>query len=285
MSPTCSVLESDPRKLAVVVISIARQRSSLAVGNIIGSTISNILGAFSLGLIFRKEESHIVFDKSSKIYTLLLLPLTILIAGLSEFGHHDMWRIVGGIAIGLFAVYVASIAWSITKGRMAAPELSDSDSDSYNDSSGDGEGNHFSHDANGPIERIASTPPAEMPATIDNIHSINVPDATTSTLAQSDSAAIPASEASRAHSSPASRYGNYKHSIPYHIGFLVLGFLAVVLSSYVLSHAASNLVDEIGISDVLFGVVILSIATTIPEKSSLLLADTEATPTSCSLTL
>jgi Ca2+/Na+ antiporter len=46
----------------------------------------------------------------------------------------------------------------------------------------------------------------------------------------------------------------------------VFGFLALVLSSYVLSHAASNLVDEFGISDVLFGIVILSIATTIPEK-------------------
>jgi Ca2+/Na+ antiporter len=46
----------------------------------------------------------------------------------------------------------------------------------------------------------------------------------------------------------------------------VFGFLALVLSSYVLSHAASNLVDEFGISDILFGIVILSIATTIPEK-------------------
>ena len=37
-------------ELAVVVISISRHRSSLASGNIVGSTISNILGAFSLGL-------------------------------------------------------------------------------------------------------------------------------------------------------------------------------------------------------------------------------------------
>jgi len=47
---------------------------------------------------------------------------------------------------------------------------------------------------------------------------------------------------------------------------LGVGFFAVVLSGYVLSNAASNLVDEFGISDVLAGVVILSIATTIPEK-------------------
>jgi len=76
---------ADWEELAVVVVSIARQRSSLAVGNIVGSSISNILGAFSLGLIFRKDESQIIFDRSSKIYTLLFLLLTIPIAGLSEF--------------------------------------------------------------------------------------------------------------------------------------------------------------------------------------------------------
>ncbi|KAK5399985.1 hypothetical protein LTR06_011351 [Exophiala xenobiotica] len=265
-------------ELAVVVISIARHRSSLAVGNIVGSAISNILGAFSLGLIFRKEKIPIVFDRSSKIYTLLLLLLTILIAGLSEFGHHDMWKIVGGIAIGLFAAYVASIAWSITKGLVAAPELSDSDSDSDsdNDSSSDEEEIQSRQNANGSTERIATTTPANPPPTTDTIESIDMPNAITSTperlstpavdIPQSDSTAPPASEEPRATSSQASRHATYKHGIPYHIGNLVLGFLAIVLSSYVLSHAASNLVDEIGLSDVLFGVVILSIATTLPEK-------------------
>ncbi|KAF7508095.1 hypothetical protein GJ744_009536 [Endocarpon pusillum] len=262
-------------ELAVVVIAIARNRSSLAVGNIVGSAISNILGAFSLGLIFHKDDSQIIFDGSAKIYTLLLLPLTILIAGLSEFGHHNMWRIVGGVAIGIFAVYIASIAWSITKGCMAAPELSDSDSDSDNDSSNDGE-DYISHHANGSIERIATTPAAETPATTDTIQRVDAPDTATGApahssspaiyTAQSDSVATPASESPRANSSLANPHCNYKHSIPYHIGFLLLGFLAIVLSSYVLTHAATNLVDEIGISDVLFGVVILSIATTLPEK-------------------
>jgi len=258
------------------VISIARHRSSLAVGNVVGSAISNILGAFSLGLIFRKDKNPIVFDRSSKIYTLLLLLLTALIAGLSEFGHHDMWRIVGAIAIGIFAVYIASIAWSITKGLVAAPELSDSDSDSENDSSSDEEDIQSRQNANGSTERIATTTPAKPPPTTDTIEGIDKPNVTISTpdrlstpavdIPESDSTAPPASEEQRAPSSQASRRATYQHSIPYHIGNLVLGFLAIVLSSYVLSHAASNLVDEIGLSDVLFGVVILSIATTLPEK-------------------
>ena len=258
------------------MISIARHRSSLAVGNIVGSAISNILGAFSLGLIFRKDKKPIVFDRSSRIYTLLLLLLTILIAGLSEFGHHDMWKIVGGVAIGLFAVYIASIAWSITKGLLAAPELSDSDSDSDNESSSDEREIQSWQNANGSTERIATTTLTKPPPTTDTIESIEMPNATASTperlstpavdIPQSDSTAAPASEEPRATSSQASRRATHKHGIPYHIGNLVFGFFAIVLSSYVLSHAASNLVDEIGLSDVLFGVVILSIATTLPEK-------------------
>lgn len=56
------------------------------------------------------------------------------------------------------------------------------------------------------------------------------------------------------------------HSLKYHVGFLLLGFLSICLSGYVLSHASTTISDEIGTSDVLFGVVILSIATTLPEK-------------------
>jgi Ca2+/Na+ antiporter len=56
------------------------------------------------------------------------------------------------------------------------------------------------------------------------------------------------------------------HSLTYHVALLTLGILSVILSAYVLSYAASTLVSEFGISDVVFGVVILSIATTIPEK-------------------
>ncbi|OQD95778.1 hypothetical protein PENVUL_c102G02240 [Penicillium vulpinum] len=38
-------------ELAVVVAAILQGRTPLALGNVMGSTISNILGAFSLGLL------------------------------------------------------------------------------------------------------------------------------------------------------------------------------------------------------------------------------------------
>ena len=55
-------------------------------------------------------------------------------------------------------------------------------------------------------------------------------------------------------------------TLMYHIFSLIFGFLAIVVASYVLTHAATTLTDEFAISDVLFGVIFLSIATTLPEK-------------------
>lgn len=46
----------------------------------------------------------------------------------------------------------------------------------------------------------------------------------------------------------------------------MLDFLAICLLGYVLSHAAINITDAIGISYIVFGVVVLAIATTLPEK-------------------
>jgi len=57
-----------------------------------------------------------------------------------------------------------------------------------------------------------------------------------------------------------------RRSLGYHIFYLILGFLAICLAGYILSHAATTITDELGISDVLFGVIVLAIATTLPEK-------------------
>lgn len=264
-------------ELAVVVISIARHRSSLALGNIVGSTISNILGAFSLGLLFHKSSDGILFDKSSRIYSTLLLVLTALIAGLIAFGHHIVWRAVGGVAIGLFVVYLLSIAWTIYKGLITAPEGSDSDSDSSDDE-GD---HHVPHEGdaadvvprvdaqpeqNGPVEegQRCNADPSDLtisPAPVTEITSTETT-ATRRNVRKPPSLIPVDTDTSTLDSSTNSK----ERSLMYHVALLVLGILSVILSAYVLSHAASTLVNEFGISDVVFGVVILSIATTIPEK-------------------
>lgn len=56
------------------------------------------------------------------------------------------------------------------------------------------------------------------------------------------------------------------HSSTYHLFHLLFGFLSLLTSAYVLTHAATTLVDQLGLSDEVFGLVVLSIATTLPEK-------------------
>jgi Ca2+/Na+ antiporter len=209
-------------ELAVVVICILRNRSSLAMGNVIGSGISNILGAFSLGLILRSDEEIIVFDSGARIYTLVMLLLTGLVVGLQAVDSPIATRICGGVLIAIFVVYIGSVAYLIFKGLLTAPE---SDSDSDSDSESDDDIVH--HDTASP-------------------HA----DTTTPLLA---------SEQTFPHS-------RHKHGIAYHVATLLLGFLAILLSSFVLSNASSSIAEESGMSEVLFGVVFLAIATTLPEK-------------------
>jgi len=71
-------------ELALVIACMLQNRPSPAIGNIVGSGISNILGAFSLGLIFRIQEELIACDASAKTYTLILLLLTLIFAGLVQ---------------------------------------------------------------------------------------------------------------------------------------------------------------------------------------------------------
>jgi Ca2+/Na+ antiporter len=50
----------------------------------------------------------------------------------------------------------------------------------------------------------------------------------------------------------------------------VLGFLALSLSGYVVSHSAASIADAVGLSDTVLGVTVVSFATTLPENSLLL---------------
>ena len=229
----------------VVIASVARNRSSLAIGNIVGSTISNILGAFSLGLLFHSTGQKIVFDRSSKIYSLLLLVLTVFVTLLSFLGTRGSWKIFGGVLLALFIIYVVSVAWAISRGAITAPELSDSDDDSSEESVSDSE---LRPHPNGEI-RTENRLSQDAEAT-----SVTIPNSTALDR-------FPARRESQHR--PLHRH---RRSLKYHIAFLLLGFISICLSGYVFSHASTTISDEIGISDVLFGVVILSIATTLPEK-------------------
>ncbi|POS70694.1 hypothetical protein DHEL01_v210911 [Diaporthe helianthi] len=209
-------------ELVVVVSSLAQGRSSLAVGNIVGSAISNILGAFSLGLLFRGGEGPAQFDRSSRIYSVLLLIVTTFVIPITYFSRGTIWTACGAVLILVFAVYLVSVGLAISKGHLTAPEDSD-------DSSGE--------DSDTESTRTS----------VNEERSEDLPGVSTPLL-------------------QAQRVSRERRSLRYHIFYLTFGFLAICLAGYVISHAAMNITDAVGLSDVLFGVIVLAVATTLPEK-------------------
>ena len=305
---------------------MARKRPSLAIGNVVGSSISNILGAFSLGLIFRKNTNNdsALFATSSTIYSVMLLLVTAIASALLAFGHRIDWVAAGGSFIALFAIYIISISYLIAKGFAKAPEdMSDTSSDSDDT---DEDANVVATEADweregqillnpsgtdmalSPVEagvvdgdsilaaskgRLVTGPGVDVG--LSNEVENSLPSNLNGTSEFDEPSALSTQTPQRGHTEEdanTSRHGQHSlsrqsspntrpihdpphaialgpkrlQSLTHHVVRIAVGFVGVVLSGYVLSNAASNLVDQLGISDVLAGVVILSIATTIPEK-------------------
>ncbi|KUJ11826.1 uncharacterized protein LY89DRAFT_738471 [Mollisia scopiformis] len=283
-------------ELVVVVASISQHQSPLALGNILGSSISNILGAFSLGLIF--SPASIAFDKSAKIYTGVLLGLTTFFTLFILF-FQPLGRFGGGLLIVTFVAYFVSIAWAIYQGIVEPPEPeSDSDSDSDSDSSDSNSDSDSDSDEESSIPMKKSPPHLKLPhsrshssSTTTLIHDANTPPTADSpTDSDKDSytkstshtiSALPTSPTSA--TLPDDMFDEItlnnvrtitakndnpskKHSTPYHLAHLTLGFLALSLSGYILSHTVSTLATSFSLSSTILGTTLLSLATTLPEK-------------------
>jgi len=225
----------------VVIAAVAQHQSPLALGNVIGSVISNILAAFSLGLLFQR--GHFQFDRSSKIYVTLLLLLTPPVIVLGYFGKGGV--VFGSILIVVFGLYLVSIGVAIFRGVLAAPEpedSSDDDSDSDTNSHSASNGNSSSNN--------------RSPATVR-------PDGQNESISNENG--VPIAEISSP--SPPSRTPRHSpRRLRTHVFQLILGFLALSLSGYVLSHSATSIASELNISGTVYGITILAFATTLPEK-------------------
>jgi Ca2+/H+ antiporter len=162
--------------------------------------------------------------------------------------------VCGAILITFFAVYIGSIGWAISKGSLTAPE--DSDDDSSDDESSDDESSDDGSSDRDSIINVAETTTAHSDGNKEEPNGSAEPEPNGHAAQISDSA--PAA--------PPPTTRRKRRTLRYHISYLVLGFLAICLAGYVLSHAATTITDEFGISDVLFGIIILAIATTLPEK-------------------
>ncbi|KAJ5224568.1 Sodium/calcium exchanger membrane region [Penicillium citrinum] len=208
-------------ELAVVVAAILQHRSPLALGNVIGSTISNILGAFSLGLLFSPQDLE--FDRSAKLYSTLLFVVTTLFVVLAFFNLLN--QVVGGVLMAIFSLYIVSIIYAIYKGVASPPELSDSDSEGESSDSEDG-------------EFVNHAPVSETSPLIENDHEPSSTD----------------------------KESRRSRSLSYHVFQLILGFISLSLSGYILSHSAVTIADSLHLSGTVFGLTVVSFATTLPEK-------------------
>lgn len=168
-----------------------------------------------------------------------MLIITTFITPVIYFARSIVWLVGGSVLIALFAVYLISIGWAISRGSLTAPEGSDDDSsDDESDASTSSRSSRDGFQSN-QEERLPENRNERDPL-----------------LGGSTGIAVVSNASSH----------RRRRGIGYHVGYLALGFLAICLSGYILSHAAINVTDAIGISDVVFGIVVLAIATTLPEK-------------------
>ena len=236
-------IESLYFQLAVIIASLARGHASLSIGYIVGTAVVNIIGSFSLGLLFHAKGKPIQFDRSSRVYSLILLLLATFVVPIIHFRRKVIWLSCGAILIVLFAVYIGLGGWAISKGILTSPEHSEIDSSNEVEGTGNSKNN---------TERTQSV-------SEDTGIPLDTTESSSSTVA-------PQGISPPERGPPASRFTQHPRALHYHIFYFIFGFLAIGLSGYVLSHAAITITAELKISEVSFGVVILAIATTLPKK-------------------
>lgn len=233
-------------ELVVIAVALGQKNQSLALGNLMGSSIANILASFSLGLIFMKSAT---FDRSSKIYAAALLGLTSVFLLLLYTLNASLKWAAGALLIVAFIVYVGSVASAIYRGVMTAPE-DDSDSDSDGDS--DDEAASESDDAEKAGRESSQVRRRSSSSTL-------------TVRTSRDIELLPGPKSRQGFTRVGARRALPK-SLRSHILQLVLGLGALLVSSYIVAHSAGSIGSELGLSGTVVGTTILSLATTLPEK-------------------
>jgi Ca2+/Na+ antiporter len=219
-----------------------QNRASIGLGTVVGSSISNILCAFALGLLLFPEPV-VVFDRSSKIYAGALFLVTTVFTLLAYGGRLDF---TGGIFfLVLFAIYLFSMGSAVYEGFLTAGQ--------------DGEDEETPDDT-------------ERPRLDISIYSatLQVPPSETSPLISPISPISPRPSNQRRstliNDIRENTRGPSQYRLVYHLAMFVVGLMALSLSGYVLSHSASTLAVDFHLNGTLVGMTILAFATTLPEK-------------------
>lgn len=242
-------------ELVVIVVALGQGQHSMALGNLMGSSIANVLGSFSLGLLY--VQKMMVFDRSSKIYSTALLGLVSVFLLVLYTVPAEVQRMAGIGLVVTFVVHVASVAWLISKGILTAPE-DDSDTDSCADSNSGSCNSDWDGDEH--KEKGATRSEQELQGPSRSSGGWD--------------------EDGRALLSVSGRSSDEKQKTgvqPYkplrkHVLKLLFGLGSLILSGYVLAQSARIIGDQLGLSGTVTGATILSLATTLPEKLIAILA-------------
>lgn len=241
-------------ELAVVLLSLAQRRPALAVGNVVGSCVANILGAFALGLVFssgggagRRWEG---FDRSSQLACVGLLALTsvVMLFALADI----LWnRVVAGLLLATFVVYVLAVLWALWRAMFYTE---------HHDEAEDVESGAAAHDHLDDASSVTSSSSSSSSsgghhhqATTNGHHN----DADDDAAADESTPLFPKPSASKLR--------RLRHTLAPMLK-LLCGFAALTISGFILSHTSSHLAASFDMSDSAFGATILSLATTLPEK-------------------
>lgn len=219
---------------------MSQNNSSVALGNLIGSSISNILASFSLGLLFIES---VTFDHSSKIYaTVLLVVTTIFLILLFTLDTMMKW-IAGSILVISFIVYVASVASLIYQGTLTLPEddLSGSESESESETDEAEEGNDTSDEEESLVQEKPSN--GSSLALKESTHSRKL------ILSSKASKKCHIRKLPNRRPKPLWR----------HLLQLLMGLGSLLVSGYVIAYSANSLGMELGLSGTVVGTTILSL--------------------------
>jgi cation:H+ antiporter len=111
-------------ELLVVALAVAGGHPELAVGNIVGSCLANLIGSMPLGFFGPRP---LAIDRSARVYALAMLLVTVLAAGM--LGDGSVEPLAGAVLVAVFIAYVASVLLVINRGwlRPLATEEDDDD--------------------------------------------------------------------------------------------------------------------------------------------------------------
>ncbi|KAK0706626.1 Sodium/calcium exchanger protein-domain-containing protein [Lasiosphaeria miniovina] len=256
-------------ELVVIIVALSQKNSNLALGNLVGSSIANILASFSLGLVFMKKAE---FDRSSKIYSTVLLALTSVFLVLLAVARSSLKWLSGSLLIAAFVVYVASVATLIYRGTLTAPEDdsdSDSDSDSDGDSDSDSDSDLDGHAGDSDEDTVGGDNHAEAKDKVQ----VDEEQGGRRRWGNASGRQLRLTNLSKKSSRPSS--GEFMVVKPgkarpkpmrHHLLRLAMGLAALLVSSYIIAHSASAIGNELALSGTVVGTTILSLATTLPEK-------------------